>query len=84
MSSSDFNSLIISFQSKFSIKSHLLLVTWFVMDIVSSPVFSVPNRLHAWILVMCVQFRHVVFCPTLVLCVPYCVYQACVTNILNC
>lgn len=56
MSFSDLNSLIgFFFQRKFSTKSPLLLVTWFAMDIGSSPIFSIPTTLHAWILVIYVH-----------------------------
>lgn len=53
-------------QRKFS--TVLLLVTWFVMDIASSTIFSIPTRLHGWILVTYVQFRCVIICLTLVFC----------------
>lgn len=66
MSSSDLdlNSLIICFQRMFSTKSPLLLVTWFVIDIDSSPIFWIPPRLHACILVLYVQFRCLIICLT--------------------
>lgn len=39
VSSSDLNSLIIFFPRKFATRSPLLLVTWFIMNIGSSPIF---------------------------------------------